>query len=242
MGIIEMGPPKKLVLQIKNLLDATDFIETGTFKGETAKWASEYFDQVDTIEFSKSFFDELVDKYGKSSNLNLHFGDSREVLKKISPKIKKPSIFWLDGHWCGDADSYGGSDQCPLLKEIDVITNLTMPSYAILIDDARLFLSPPSKPNKIEQWPSIDIIIEHLKKGMINPYIVVYHDVIVAVPESIKSDVAGFVQSENTKEWRNQGIKNKISLYFILMTIYGHFVGPFMKWYKQLIDRIENKK
>ena len=67
MGIVEMGPPKELVLLIKKLLGATNFIESGTYRGGTAKWASEYFDQVDTIEWSKLFFDELVGKYKGSS-------------------------------------------------------------------------------------------------------------------------------------------------------------------------------
>jgi len=41
MGIVEMGPPKELVLLIKKLLGTTNFIESGTYRGKTAKWASE---------------------------------------------------------------------------------------------------------------------------------------------------------------------------------------------------------
>lgn len=229
-----MGPPNELVLLIKKLLGATNFIESGTYRGETAKWASEHFDQVDTIEFSKLFFDELVSRYKESSNLNLHFGDSREILKDLLPITKESTIFWLDGHWCGDIESYGESDQCPLIGEIDAIVSSNVPTYAILIDDARLFLSPPPKPHKIKQWPTIDNIIECVKKGMVDPYIIVYHDVIVVIPGSIMPEIADFVQDENTREWKNKGIKNKGSLFSPVITmINGRFVTPVMRYYRK---------
>lgn len=222
MGLVEMGPPKELVLLLKKLLSARNFIETGTYQGNTANWASGCFDNVDTIEYSEALFGELEKKYGNSNNLHLHFGDSRKILPKLSQKLKEPSIFWLDGHWSGGY-TYGEADQCPLIDEIDTIVSTTKPLYALLIDDARLFLSPPPKPNDIKQWPTIDIIIDHIRKGMVNPYIVVYNDVIVVVPEVFKLEVSDYIQKVNTNELIKIGKKPKV----LIKSKISKFIGIF---------------
>ena len=52
MGIVHMGPPKELILQLADRYKLRGFIETGTYKGNTAVWAASYFDDVITIEYS----------------------------------------------------------------------------------------------------------------------------------------------------------------------------------------------
>ena len=117
MGLIRMGPPADLIVLLREHFDLKTFIETGTFLGKTAVWASNHFEKVSTIELSKKLYEETAGQYGNIQNIDFLFGDSRSLLAHIIPRIKNSAIFWLDGLWCG-GDSYGDKDQCPLLAEI----------------------------------------------------------------------------------------------------------------------------
>ncbi|RCV66060.1 hypothetical protein C5S53_00465 [Methanophagales archaeon] len=199
-----MGPPSEPILQLKERYKLKDFIETGTFHGSTAVWAASHFDNVITIEFSKEIYDQTVAKYGnKIQNINFLFGDSRSVLKTVVPKLTHPAIFWLDSHWSG-GQTYGKNDECSLIEELRMI-NLSKYAHFLFIDDARLFMSPPPMPHLIEQWPSIDEVIDALKSGNHEFYIVLFEDVVIAVPEYAKELVANYCQDINTKAWEEYG-------------------------------------
>jgi len=203
MGLVRMGPPSELMLQLKDRYELRDFIETGTYYGGTAVWAASHFDNVTTIEYSREIFEEAVARHGKVRNINFIFGDSRSVLNAIVPKLSRPAIFWLDGHWSG-GQTYGENDECPLIDEIYAI-NISTHAHLLFIDDARLFTSPPPRPHRIEQWPSIGEVIEALKFGNHKYYIVVVEDAIIAVPEYAKDPVASYCQEINTKAWKEYG-------------------------------------
>ena len=141
MGIVRMGPPEELLLLLKRDLNVSTFVETGTFNGGTAAWASNHFKKVITIENSKIYFDEAKNTYKHLQNIDFLFGDSRSVLKNTVAQIPKPAIFWLDAHWCS-MDSYGYNDQCPIIEEVQLVGSTGI-KHCIFIDDARLFLSPP---------------------------------------------------------------------------------------------------
>jgi len=203
MGLVQMGPPRELILQLAERYGLRDFIETGTYHGSTSVWAASHFDNVITIEYSQKIYEETVAKHGKIQNINFIFGDSRSVLKTIVPKLSRPAIFWLDSHWSG-GKTYGKNNECPLIEEIRVI-NMPKCAHFLFIDDARLFTSPPPRPHRIEQWPSIDEVIESLKSGNHKYYIVIVEDVIIAVPECAKDPVASYCQEINTKAWKEYG-------------------------------------
>jgi hypothetical protein len=93
MGIVRMGPPKDIILKIKELANANLFIETGTFQGWTSFWAASNFNQVKTIEFSKEIYEETSKKFHKLRNVDFIFGDSRQELKKIVSDLKGTAIF-----------------------------------------------------------------------------------------------------------------------------------------------------
>jgi len=203
MGIVRMGPPEELVLLLKRDLSVSTFVETGTFKGVTAAWAANYFESVFTIENSKMYFEESINSYKHLNNIEFLFGDSRDVLKNVVAKIREPAIFWLDAHWCS-MDSYGANDQCPIIEEINLIRSTGI-KHCIFIDDARLFLSPPPLPNKIEQWPTIDQICSTIQFKNKTYYIVVFEDVIIAAPDDARSLIAEYCQVANTKAWQDHG-------------------------------------
>jgi hypothetical protein len=205
MGIVRMGVPKEFVLELKNHFNIKYFLETGTYLGQTALWAADNFEMVVTIENSELLYDQAIAKHGSIANIKFIYGHTKDILGDLTKDIPESLIFWLDSHWCG-GESYGKSDQCPIIDEIGIINQLDSKNF-ILIDDARLFLSPPPLPNDPEQWPSIDKVIQELGKGKYKRYIVIFEDVIIAVPEYARDIVSSWCQKENTIAWSSYSEK-----------------------------------
>lgn len=198
-----MGVPEELVTLLQKKYNIRQFIETGTFYGGTAVWASEFFETVFTIEFSSELYEKISTKYQDIKNIQFLFGDSRVQLNRLINKLDKRAIFWLDAHWSG-GETYGEEDQCPLIEEINII-NCSSIDHFILIDDARLFTSPPQPPHHLENWPSISQVIDTLRSKFSDKYIVIIEDVIIAVPSEAKLTLAKYCQQVNAKAWEDYG-------------------------------------
>lgn len=208
MGIIRMGPPEALIKTLADEFHIESFVETGTFRGGTTLWASGLFKKVYTVEFSRALYEGARGRLGLVENIVLVHGDSRVELEKFAGQLDGRTLFWLDAHWCGD-ESYGNTDQSPLIEEINVIGRLEEPF--IMIDDARLFTSPPQPPHKVEQWPDIVAVTDALRSVRSDMYIVVIEDVIIAVPGFAKDTVAGYCQDVNARVWAEYGRLRKES-------------------------------
>ncbi|HEY9619623.1 MAG TPA: FkbM family methyltransferase [Crinalium sp.] len=198
MGIVRMGPPVELILQLQAAHAIRHFVETGTYLGQTAYWASQFFEHVTTIEFSESLYERAKTHYAQIKNLQFLYGHSLAQLRTLVPHLDSAALFWLDAHWSG-GETYGANDECPLLDEIEII-NQSEFEHFILIDDARLFTAPPPPPHQIQQWPDISQIVQALNACHHKRYIVVVEDVILAVPESAKALVAHYGQQVALKE------------------------------------------
>lgn len=192
MGIVRMGPPTEIIYKLKEVYGINNFIETGTYQGHTAYWASQVFDQVFTIEYSQDIYQKVTEKYGHIKNIDFLYGDTRNLLQNTLSQLESPSLFWLDAHWSGGL-TYGESDECPLLAEIEII-NRSDCEHFILIDDARLFLSPPPAPHSPQQWPDISAILNLLNSAKNSRHIVIVDDVIIAVPLRAKQLIVRYCQ------------------------------------------------
>ena len=192
MGIVRMGPPTEIIYKLKEVYGINNFIETGTYQGHTAYWASQLFEQVFTIEYSQDIYQKVTEKYGHIKNIDFLYGDTRNLLQNTLSKLESPSLFWLDAHWSGGL-TYGESDECPLLAEIEII-NRSDCEHFIFIDDARLFLSPPPPPHLPQQWPDISAILNLLNSVKNSRHIVIVDDVIIAVPVSAKELIVRYCQ------------------------------------------------
>jgi hypothetical protein len=198
MGSFQMGPPTDLVLKLKSGYGLKDFVETGTYYGKTALWAASHFDRVITIEYSKKIYEEVISRPANPKNIQFLFGDSRHVLKTLVPILPGPAFFWLDSHWC-EGETHGEGDNCPLLQEISEII-ISPQRHFIFIDDARLFMSPPSSPHQADQWPSISEVVDTLRTATYQPYIAIFKDVIISVPECAKPFLARYCQEAKALE------------------------------------------
>lgn len=175
--------PKILAISLRNRYHIKAFIETGTYKGETAEWACQHFSRVYTIEGFEPRFVKTADRLKRKANLTMIQGDSRTALPKLLGKLSERCLFWLDAHWCGGnaAEAHLVGDECPLLDELEAINNHAWAgAHMILIDDARLFINPPPYPHDPKQWPSLDRLMVELQR--MPRFIRVVNDVIIAVP------------------------------------------------------------
>ena len=196
MGIVRMGAPEELLRFMQREFGLDVFIETGTYRGDTAVWASQHFKTVHTIEFSKELFDETAEKYRCRENIHFIYGNSPEKLAEIVRQLDAPAVFWLDAHHCS-SNTAGRGLRAPVLEELDAIA-LSKEHHFILIDDARLFLAPPPDPHSLDEYPDICTLlgrINRLKKY----YILIYDDVIICAPEPARNAMAGFCKTEITQ-------------------------------------------
>lgn len=154
-----------------NYRDYTNFIETGSFLGETIMAMEPLFSNLHTIEIKKDLYDNLVAK-NKSDKIQFHLGDSSAILEKILPTIKGKSIIFLDAHWsCGITGK--GKKDVPLYEELTHIINYHDDAAIIIIDDLRLFGCGPTKSKVLVNWEDINIesVVDIVKGRMVDKYI-----------------------------------------------------------------------
>jgi hypothetical protein len=207
MGAVTFGIPKKLVSLIREHFSIEIFVETGTFKGKTSRWAAGIFREVITIENSEELFESTSKTFKKYKNIRPLFGSSPLQLTKLISEIKQPSLFWLDAHWCGGS-TYGQDDPCPLLDEIRIIKQSGY-NHILMIDDARFFLKPPPKPQDPDLWPGMKEILELLNKDE-KYFTFISEDVIVSLPLSGKKALQSYFDDIHRNEFPSGGIISNI--------------------------------
>ena len=193
---IPCGLPETLVLKFRDSSGVRCFIEGGTFRGKTVKWAASHFQRVITIEASPIVYDRLKPEHPLFPNVKFLLGDTRKLLPTIIDELDGPAIFWLDSHYSA-GDTFGAGDECPLLKELEII-NSTPHEHLILIDDARLFTQPPPAPHDVDAWPTFGDILGVLNRGESRRYVVIVDDVIVAAPINQRDAVITYCRSIST--------------------------------------------
>lgn len=230
MGLVYAGVPAKLVQKLSQAFNIRFFVETGTYLGETALWASQNFERVITIEKSNFYWTASQEKYSNLKNVQFLLGDSREVLKGLIPQLAFPAIFWLDAHWSG-GHTFGQDDECALLGELEAINRSDIENF-ILIDDARLFLSPPYRPYSANYWPDISTTIKILNPDEHERYVVIIEDVIVAVPQYARELVIQYCQDVNTHNWEEQQKLLKRSTFNLYRSLKQRFAALAGKFHK----------
>src|SRR5262249_13398615 len=151
------------IRSLKRVLPLTDFVETGTFQGSTTELVAPLFDRVRTIELSETLHARAATRLANLRNVECLQGDAPRVLREVVPAVSQSSVlYWLDAHWCG-TETAGQSNECPLLSELEAIGSLNDQSV-VLVDDARLFLAPPPAPHNPSHWPTLDVVVERLRR------------------------------------------------------------------------------
>jgi hypothetical protein len=193
MGLVRWGPPQELITQLRDAFAVNTFVETGTYRADTAMWAAKLFDNVVTVEGSEKVFKFAANRLRNLPNIKALHGDTRALLPGILQALTRPAIFWLDAHWTGGPTYAHEGEECPLLGELKLVTRSPLHHF-LLIDDARLFLAPPPHPFQASHWPSIEQVFAAIHDGPHPYHIVVFEDVIIALPPAAKELVTRYCQ------------------------------------------------
>src|SRR5689334_15556392 len=115
------------------------FVETGTYLGDMVNAVKKDFDQIYSIELSTELCRNAKQRFNNQTHISILQGDSGKVLKGVLDQIRKPCLFWLDGHY-SEGITAKGDLETPVIDELTCIANHPMAHrHTILIDDARCF-------------------------------------------------------------------------------------------------------
>jgi predicted O-methyltransferase YrrM len=119
---------RRLFLAILEAFRPDVLVETGTFKGTTARFMAEVFPgRVLTCEVNLRWFIEAQARLAQYPNVELTHGDSRAFLSELSRADgnHERALFYLDAHWLYDL---------PVRAEMEFIF-AAWPNAVVIIDD-----------------------------------------------------------------------------------------------------------
>lgn len=154
-------PPPPIVKQMivkeyANKYRVRVFIETGTYMGDMVYAVKDNFDKIYSIELDEKLFENAKKRFLNFNHISILQGDSSKVLPKIIGHIKKPSLFWLDGHF-SEGITARGEKETPILYELQHIISHPVKDHIILIDDARCFTGQ-------NYYPTIEFLRDLIKR------------------------------------------------------------------------------
>lgn len=153
------------------------FVETGSYRGDMAAWASRWFPRVHTIELQPALAAAARLRFTDEEKVTVHEGDSAQQLARLLPALTAPTLFWLDAHYSGGETARGAEDT-PLLRELAEIRRHAAAGSVILIDDARLMGTDPA-------YPPLEAVITALRGIDPEFHIGVATDILWAAPQPV---------------------------------------------------------
>ena len=166
---------------LRNGIPNAIWVETGTYKGDTAAILADNAKKVFTIEPATQLFEDAKMRFSAKSNVEVIHGLSEEVFPNLIPKLTGEINFWLDGHFSTGVTHQGPKDS-PIEEELACIEkNIgNFSKIAILVDDIRYFINPSS--HQFTGYPKIDVLVDWAKKNNLEWHI--EHDIFVALTQT----------------------------------------------------------
>jgi hypothetical protein len=145
------------IVGLVNKYKINNFIESGTFRGQTTFFMAKYVNIVISVEIQKNLYLE-TSKKNIYNNVLLINGNSVEEFDKIMPEIKNDNnLFYLDAHWF----------YWPLLDELNIISKYCKDKAIIVIDD---FQVPGRDYIKYDTYGGIKNNFQYIQKSLDNIY------------------------------------------------------------------------
>lgn len=115
-----------------------NFIETGTFTGQSLYSISRLFDHLSTVEASPKLYKAANALFAATGtkNITTQLGDTRDFLKSLPPDYMNNAVIFLDAHYSSGVTSrlYG---ECPQIDEVKIVINKA-PEAIVVVDDMRV--------------------------------------------------------------------------------------------------------
>lgn len=112
------------------------FVETGTQHAETARFARQVYEVVETIELSDALYRTASARYG-GDGIRFHHGDSATLLPEILESYQEPVCVYLDAHWY-PSKGVVGQYAFPLWRELAILASRPYPDI-VVVDDVHSF-------------------------------------------------------------------------------------------------------
>jgi len=135
-------------------------LETGTWLGNTTKFLSCIFEEVDSIEIDKNYYNLSTQNLRLFKNARVHFGNSATALLPLlnSKMLGKRLFCYLDAHWYSD---------WPLLDEIRQISQTHRDNCVLMIDDIKVPGRPDIQFDSYSQnGIKLECSLEYVKKEL----------------------------------------------------------------------------
>jgi hypothetical protein len=176
---------------LKQELGLVRAVETGTYRGWSARKLAHIFPQVVTIELSPQLYQTARQTLSDLPNVECRLGRSVDHLSELA-QDRVPTLYWLDAHWSPLFQSSAGeATQCPALDELKAIGTGDA-ADCFLVDDARLYCASPKPPYDPEHWPTIAEIFDAIRDMRHGHYVTVVSDIVIGVPARAKPVVDEF--------------------------------------------------
>ena len=139
------------------MLPNCEWIETGTYLGDTTKVLAKNSKAVTSIEPSGELFEFASFRLGSKRNIKLLNGSSEELfhdsLKQSGPRLN----IWLDGHFSGDI-TFQGKTNTPVIYELTAISKELnrFDELKVFIDDVRCFYHDMDEGN---DYPKLEYLL-----------------------------------------------------------------------------------
>lgn len=125
--------------QIIHTLKIEYVVETGTFRGATTEWFSQFGIPVESVEANERYFAFSLARLSRFTNVELALNSSIPFLKAriaAKPELRNlPHLFYLDAHW---------QNYLPLREELRLIFS-RYTNAVVLIDDFKVVDDPGYK-------------------------------------------------------------------------------------------------
>ncbi len=156
-GGVAPSPIKRKVLDAYlKQYGLTEFIETGTYLGDTLAYMGRHRHvRATSIELDADYYQAAKRRFAKYLNITLLHGDSGDLLPELVSGLNTPTLFWLDGHFSGGKTAKG-KQYTPISLELQAILDSSVKGHVILIDDARCF-------DGSHGYPHLDRLLEFIR-------------------------------------------------------------------------------
>jgi hypothetical protein len=129
---------QKIVVAYGRRFGLTTLVETGTHLGNMIAGVRKRFERIYSIELGEDLAAGARARFAGDEGVVILNGDSGVVLPSLLEEIRRPCLFWLDGHFSGGNTALGNS-VTPILRELETILLHGVHGHVILVDDVRLF-------------------------------------------------------------------------------------------------------
>lgn len=136
----------------------SNFVETGTFLGDTVAFVRKHFKNVTSVELSHELASAARRRFKRNANVRIIHANSAHAIADIVSSTSEATLFFLDGHYSGGFTARANEDT-PIVDELRAIFgDQSGSSHVILIDDARHFGSDPA-------YPTIELVREMARRA-----------------------------------------------------------------------------